>query len=1445
MRHKKQKHSKTVRQFRNIHEPIKSVIKNADLDKHRREFLGKPGSKEWHEFYIDLINTKRRLFKEESAQDQDEKNERVVLDKKRKTLKVQEGGDYNDSAAVAAAAAAGTNSSVDNLDSNTESTPPASRPELFANADFNGLQPSGSSSNSDSKLLAELIKKMLDGISKSKPTTTSKVNRAAKNVNNTKVQLNSNATPLQKESEIKPVQEVELDSTPPEKPRDCKVPFGWLVDLFETKDMKDLLIFAKKQVSKGYIKVSDAWKEDDQSDKEFDPTTILEKIIKNPKKGPCKAEDIKIQYIPFFLQVYMQLIANMRELVRRKKTNDIFKSNEAKADSKNIAKSDVNETPKADGENADSKDAKTVDGSVKDVKVDNVVKKLKAPETELNKEQTVVPESVASAVAAASEKSKDGQNGGAPEPVDVTEQKSSKVRKLILFSINLLRNMNMYANPLFFDDLYYYYYFLNLDKVFPSMDDFFRMFDTPEPEPKKNNSKVNVKMRVYEQFPNDDPSEAAQEEKHYGYEMVETRTGSDSDTNFDWFLNLVQLHPDFYYKLPVVAETEKEFLFEEVPVDKDKPDGQQNVKIQVVNKEDPPKQEGGGFFDSIYSVFGFSGTSGLYRYLDDSPLPRMFEDVLKDENDVFDGTVNLCIYSLDNSCDFDGNGPTPFLKFISVKKDDKWGFPSFHYKSLQDHQQNNSSFKCELYNAIMDNLEIHLCDGIKGGAEQNVPVNRDESIVHSAVDTPVTPLEQKSTVDTPVTPLTPPASRPELFAEQESAIDTPVTVVDQRPAEVQQPEALQEQQVLENQPEPVVQQQVTEQPVVEQQQPEPVVQQPVTALEEQQTKPVVQQPPVTEEPFSLRRPDESSPSLRLENPLTPPASRPELFAVTEQPEVMQQPVTALEEQQTKPVVEQQPVTALEEQQTKPIVEQQPVTALEEQQTKPVVEQPPVTEEQVTEEPENKVVESPESQQQEEIIVVEAKEGCGKLDSALDPMFIGLMMEDGQLFVFLNYDYLSTIVQTPENQAQTDLLFCRNDDTKLYPINDANTEAKLKWATVDELLFEQKILTEDVDPTISAVFAKHYNLWNIEDSDENYIDFPFVVYAVEKMPEGKFKTIETVSQKKEEEDLFILNGKIENYGTNENEGDEYDARYCFTIVPFSAGDLPEQPLTVTETETPVDTQENANKITGGSTSIPKRYAMFAWKTRYVVNESQVQALSGDQQQQTNENGPVNDTNSSPDSNSSEEQTGGKKSKTRLKNKPTSIIETIAKEFKSLRTLKKDKKEESGTEDEESGTEESDNESGAEDEESGAEESDNESGAEDEESGAEDEESGTEESEESENESVKEKELEESTVPADTNTDEEVKDPAKNHLKLNLRITPDAKRKELEDSPEKTHRVFVGRIDETSKEDDSEVKDKMALERLKFPTIYTITNNEFTDNKPVVMWGVLNSKQFTSL
>ena len=39
-----------------------SVIKNKELEKHRRLFLGKPGSNQWNAYYDGLIKTKRLLF---------------------------------------------------------------------------------------------------------------------------------------------------------------------------------------------------------------------------------------------------------------------------------------------------------------------------------------------------------------------------------------------------------------------------------------------------------------------------------------------------------------------------------------------------------------------------------------------------------------------------------------------------------------------------------------------------------------------------------------------------------------------------------------------------------------------------------------------------------------------------------------------------------------------------------------------------------------------------------------------------------------------------------------------------------------------------------------------------------------------------------------------------------------------------------------------------------------------------------------------------------------------------------------------------------------------------------------------------------------------------------------------------------------------------------------
>jgi hypothetical protein len=46
---------------------------------------------------------------------------------------------------------------------------------------------------------------------------------------------------------------------------------------------------------------------------------------------------------------------------------------------------------------------------------------------------------------------------------------------------------------------------------------------------------------------------------------------------------------------------------------------------------------------------------------------------------------------------------------------------------------------------------------------------------------------------------------------------------------------------------------------------------------------------------------------------------------------------------------------------------------------------------------------------------------------------------------------------------------------------------------------------------------------------------------------------------------------------------------------------------------------------------------------------------------------------------------------------------------------------------------------------------------------------------------------------------------------------------------------------SEEDDSNI----ALEKLQFPTIYTISKSEFTNDQPIVTWGILKSSQFVGL
>jgi len=44
------------------------------------------------------------------------------------------------------------------------------------------------------------------------------------------------------------------------------------------------------------------------------------------------------------------------------------------------------------------------------------------------------------------------------------EDELEEIRKDLMFVIELLREINLYSNPIWFDDIYYYYYYLNLDK---------------------------------------------------------------------------------------------------------------------------------------------------------------------------------------------------------------------------------------------------------------------------------------------------------------------------------------------------------------------------------------------------------------------------------------------------------------------------------------------------------------------------------------------------------------------------------------------------------------------------------------------------------------------------------------------------------------------------------------------------------------------------------------------------------------------------------------------------------------------------------------------------------------------------------------------------------------------------------------------------------------------
>ena len=134
---------------------------------------------------------------------------------------------------------------------------------------------------------------------------------------------------------------------------------------------------------------------------------------------------------------------------------------------------------------------------------------------------------------------------------------------------------------------------------------------------------------------------------------------------------------------------------------------------------------------------------------------------------------------------------------------------------------------------------------------------------------------------------------------------------------------------------------------------------------------------------------------------------------------------------------------------------------------------------------------------------------------------------------------------------------------ILSLDDSTPVLNMKWAIVDEIVFEKKLLTLPFDPKVTEFFSIHESLWNIE-YDKVYIDFPFSVYPVE---EKDGKLVNTTGEV----------AAIDSYSQHEDYGD----RYCFTYLPISA---------------------SSSSIFGGNSVELIRYSVYTYQTKYLVEQT---------------------------------------------------------------------------------------------------------------------------------------------------------------------------------------------------------------------------------------------------
>jgi hypothetical protein len=115
----------------------------------------------------------------------------------------------------------------------------------------------------------------------------------------------------------------------------------------------------------------------------------------------------------------------------------------------------------------------------------------------------------------------------------------------LMFVTELLREINLYANPIWFDDLYYYYYYMRLDKVLgPMMKIFNRLKAVADEKPKNREQGMDFIMRTYPSRENDLDIDNQLVSRVIPFFDVKQRNALDSNIRgINHFLNAMHLGP--------------------------------------------------------------------------------------------------------------------------------------------------------------------------------------------------------------------------------------------------------------------------------------------------------------------------------------------------------------------------------------------------------------------------------------------------------------------------------------------------------------------------------------------------------------------------------------------------------------------------------------------------------------------------------------------------------------------------------------------------------------------------------------------------------------------------------------------------------------------------------------------------------------------------------------